>query len=274
VRVPPAGGKDAPLFVTVHGTSRNAREHVELFEPLVDAQGVVLLAPLFEAGPFEDYQRLGRTRLGGGRADRALEAAIAEVGRRSGSRTERVYLFGYSGGAQFAHRFVLAHPERVAAAAISSAGWYTFPAPGLPYPLGIGSATGLPGVRFDPDAFLRVPLLVTVGEDDTLRDDSLRRDGAIDREQGRTRAERARRWVAAMRSAARSRGISAEIELRELPGTGHSFEQNMEEAGLGEIVFEHLFAPRAGAQRDPVPGHPVGLTPRRSAPPSRLVQRP
>jgi poly(3-hydroxybutyrate) depolymerase len=196
--------------------------------------------PLFEAPHFDDYQRLGRARLGS-RADRALEEAVAEVGRITGARTDRVFLFGYSGGAQFVHRFVMAHPDRVASAAVSSAGWYTFPNAGLPYPLGIGSTTGLPGVGFDPEAFLRVPILVTVGARDTERAASLRQSDEVDHQQGQTRAERARRWVVAMQEAARSRNISAAIELRELPGADHSFSGNMERARLGEIVFEHLF---------------------------------
>jgi pimeloyl-ACP methyl ester carboxylesterase len=40
-----------------------------------------------------------------------------------------LYLSGHSGGAQFVQRYALAHPERVAASVLSSAGWYTFPNP-------------------------------------------------------------------------------------------------------------------------------------------------
>ena len=91
-------------------------------------------------------------------------------------------------------------------------------------------------------------MLVTVGERDTQRDASLRQNDAVDHQQGQTRAERARRWVAAMQDAARGREIPAAIELRELPGVDHSFSESMERAELGEIVFEHLFDRRVGVQ--------------------------
>ena len=44
--VPPQGGAGAPVFVTVHGVSRNAEEHARRFKRLAKQYGVVLVAPV------------------------------------------------------------------------------------------------------------------------------------------------------------------------------------------------------------------------------------
>src|SRR5262245_27992916 len=123
--VPSSGGARAPLFVTVHGISRNAQEHATLFSRHAEAYGVVLVAPYFAEGQHGDYQRLGRAGRGG-RADATLDSIIVEVASLTGASTQKIYLFGFSGGAQFAHRYTMAHPRQVARAAVAAAGWYTY----------------------------------------------------------------------------------------------------------------------------------------------------
>jgi poly(3-hydroxybutyrate) depolymerase len=235
--VPVDASRDAPLLVTIHGISRNAREHAESFAPFAARHGFAVVAPLFDEDGYDDYQRLGR-RGRGPRADAALEHLIDDLERRRVASRE-VFLFGYSGGGQFVHRYVMAHPERVRAAIVASAGWYTFPDPSVDYPYGIRLDADLPGVRLLPEAFLRVPMLVVVGDDDRERDESLRQSSALDRQQGRTRVERAKRWVRAMRTEAEERGMRPRVELALLEGAGHSFEESMQ-AGLGELVADYL----------------------------------
>jgi pimeloyl-ACP methyl ester carboxylesterase len=150
----------------------------------------------------------------------------------------QIFLFGYSGGGQFVHRYVMAHPEGVRGGIVAASGWYTFPDPSVQYPYGIRADSDLPGVRLRPGAFLRVPMLAVVGGDDRERDENLRRSRALDRVQGRNRVERARHWVHAMRKAAEARD-AARVELALLEGAGHSFEDSMK-AGLGELVADYL----------------------------------
>lgn len=119
------------LLVCVHGISRNAEEHAAAFAERAANRGLVVVAPLFERERFPDYQRLGR-RGRGARADLALDAIVSEVGATAGVDVERFYLTGFSGGAQFAHRYAFAFPHRVAALALAAADWYTFPRPAHP----------------------------------------------------------------------------------------------------------------------------------------------
>ena len=250
--VPGRGGEGDPILVATHGTSRNAEEHAALFAPYAESRGLVLVAPYFPEDEFGDYQRLGREGHGR-RADLALDSILAEVRSLTGAATGRFYLFGFSGGAQFAHRYALAHPERIAAAALGAAGWYTFPDSTTPYPYGLArdAEGGLPDVRFEPASFLRVPIAVFVGTADTTSA-NLRRNRTVDHQQGVTRLERARRWTAAMREAARARGLAALVTCETVPGIGHSFRQFMERGGLGDRVCAALFAaPRPGGAAPP-----------------------
>lgn len=251
--VPRAGGRNAPLLVTVHGISRNAEEHAAMFSDHAEANGVVLVAPCFTVERHDDYQRLGRVGRGV-RADFALDSIVAEVARLTGADAEKIYLFGFSGGAQFAHRYAMAHPHRVARAVVAAAGWYTFPDPRTPYPYGIGPSQELPSLRFDPAEFLRVPIAVLVGAQDSTNE-SLRRNEEVDRQQGVTRFERARNWVAAMRAAARAHHLDPLVTFVEVDGIHHSFRQFMQEGRLGERVFDALFGqPAAKRPRtDPSP---------------------
>lgn len=235
-------GEDAPLFVAVHGISCNALEHATLFSRYAEAYGVVLLAPVFCEPQHDDYQRLGRSGRGK-RSDKALDAMVDEVRRLTGISAAKIHLFGFSGGAQFAHRYVMAHPDRVARAVIAAAGWYTFPDPATPYPYGIGASADLPSVVFDPERFLRVPMLVLVGEKD-LTNESLRRNKTVDEQQGVTRFARAQNWVAAMRAAAQQRQCEPIVSYEQVPGIQHSFKQFMLDGQLGDRTFAALFGRR------------------------------
>ena len=243
------GAETGPVLVAVHGISRNAEEHARLLARHCEARGVVLVAPLFGEAGFPDYQRLGRAGLGP-RSDTTLDAILDEIGRLLGRRLDRVHLFGFSGGAQFVHRYVMAHPHRVTRAVAAAAGWYTFPDRRRAYPYGIRASRELPGVRFDPEEFLRVPITVMVGDRDTTNE-HLRCTRRVTRQQGETRVDRARRWVEAMRAAAAAYRLEPRVAFEAIPGGDHLFAGLMENAGLGGRVAAALFGPQGpGADGD------------------------
>lgn len=231
---------DAPIVVSVHGISRNAEEHLRAFAPLAERYGSVIVAPMFSKERFPDYQRLGRDGRGM-RADIMLNRIIDDVGRLARIAPRRSFLIGHSGGGQFVHRYVMAHPDLVERYAISAAGWYTLPDSDEPYPLGTGACQALPGVVFDAGAFLAVPGRVFVGHRDIGRGGAVRKSLRLDRDQGRTRLERGRRWCAAMNRAAASRGLPPPISFAELPEAAHRFSGLVRRGGLVEAVFAFLF---------------------------------
>jgi dienelactone hydrolase len=250
VYVPESARECAPVLAAVHGISRNAHELAERFAAHCEERGVLLIAPYFPPEPFRDYQRLGRSGRGP-RADAALHAILEEITWLMGADTSRFRLFGFSGGAQFVHRYTMAHPHRVERAVAAAAGWYTFPDARLRYPFGIRPTRELPGVRFDPEEFLSVPITAIVGDRDTLTAE-LRRTPRVRRMQGETRLERARSWVDSMRAAARAYRVPPRVTLQLVPGGDHSFANLMRCGQLGERVFEALFETRSvRAAREP-----------------------
>lgn len=233
---------NAPLFVSVHGISRNAKEHAKSFKSLARRYGVVLIVPYFSQRYFKDYQRLGRAGRGR-RADYALQLITNEVKQLLNfSQDSKLYMFGYSGGGQFVHRFAMAHPDTVQRFAIGAAGWYTYPDKRQRFPYGTQSVASLQDLNFSAERFLRVPACVLVGQWDIASDPALNNSRRIVRLQGLSRLERGQRWIAAMNRAAAEHGFDTQYGFKIIQGVGHDFTRSMRQGGLGRRVFEYLFA--------------------------------
>lgn len=237
--VPASAAPGGPLIVSVHGIHRNVHEQAAAFSGLCEERGAVLVVPIFSEERHRDYQRLGR-RGRGNRVDLLLHRFLSEAASLSGVDATQFYLFGFSAGAQFAHRYAMAHPHRVAHVVVGAAGWYTFPSPERKYPYGIRPGRSLPGIQFNPEEFLRVPIDVLVGERD-LGEANLRRSERLDAQQGENRLERARRWVAAMKATAQAHGMESHVTLTEVPDVDHSFTAFCERGALMERVGRALF---------------------------------
>lgn len=232
---PASAGPAAPVLVFVHGISRRAAEFAHRLRDEADRNGVVVVAPLFRKEAYGQYQQV--VDLGAGvRSDTALLEILEAVGAEAGIDVRRFYLAGVSGGAQFTHRFAWMHPDRLHAVGVLAAGWYTWPDPHLPYPLGL---EGLPASgAAEAGAFDDLPIEVFVGADDTTRDRSVRADPAIDRLQGRTRLERARAWTAAIAARRGPGGVAPRLTV--LSGAGHALSDAFGDGGLDRLLFQRL----------------------------------
>jgi len=227
-------------IVAVHGIARGAREQANELARLADEYHAIVIAPLFDEDRFPDYQRLGRQGLGE-RADRALQRIITDVEKTLGASLTPFSIFGFSGGGQFAHRYALAHPNHIGRAVIAAAGWFTLPDETEAFPKGTGPCARLADLRFDLDELLEIPVLVVASVLDTTRDATLRRRKQLDKTQGRNRLERARRWVRAMRRAARARGLDPRCRFRSLAHSDHDFVTAVRRDHLDELIFNYLF---------------------------------
>ena len=236
--VPDTASSAPPVIVLVHGVTRRAAEQIFRFRTLADEAGAILVAPYFSRASYGLYQQVLDPNHGM-RADLALFDILEAVQKDTGASTDQVHLFGYSGGAQFVHRFVMFHPERAATMSIASAGWYTFPDESQPYPYGIADCP-LQGA-FETRRFLAVERHVLVGAKDTGRGDNLRVSRRLDISQGVNRIERAKRWFEAMEDASRrydARPREATFEI--IPGVGHSFATSATRRSLPARVMSHI----------------------------------
>lgn len=164
-----------PLLANIHGTSRRmaALQVDEQLPKLADEIGFAVLAPLFPAGiegpnDISSFKVLHTDSL---RSDFELLNILDEVAYRwPGIDTTRIYLSGFSGGGQFAHRFLYLHPDRVAAASIGAPGRVTYPDKSKSWPQGVSNVANV-GEIFNTTVNMtslnEVSLQFVVGEKDT-----------------------------------------------------------------------------------------------------------
>lgn len=249
--VPPAspGPRLAPPLVVVHGASRGAGQHFRAFLPLAIALGLPLVVPTFESSRFARYQTLGGDD-GPLAALEALDRTLLDVTAELDVDTSTVDLLGYSGGAQFAHRYALFAPQRVRRLVVAAAGWYTFLDERSPFPRGCGPSL-VSGQRSpDVDGFLDLPMHVLVGARDVARGGSLRVGSRLDDRQGPTRLTRALRWVDHLEEAAGRRGRECRVSFDVLPDAGHAFSEAVRHGSLVERAAYFLHPGDHGSLAD------------------------
>jgi hypothetical protein len=213
------------ICVAVHGIFRSPLQQVALLAEAAQKHNFILVAPFFDKKAWRGYQQLKSSKKET-RADQALLHSLRRIENLFSLPSRKIWMHGYSGGAQFVHRFTMVHPDKVEAVVLGAAGWYTFPHYSRDYPLGLkmDRQKTLLGI-IDPFGFINIRYLVVVGDCDRVRDHSLNQSSAIMASQGKTRIERARNWVNAMRAYISENEGSGSAELLIVEGVGHSFRQ-------------------------------------------------
>jgi dienelactone hydrolase len=209
------------LVVMQHGTARTATRYRDAMIGFAEEQRVVVLAPLFPAGIIDpdDLHNFKFLDYRGIRFDLVLLAMVDEVSRRVPLDAERFLLHGFSGGGQFVHRFLYAHPHRLLAASIGAPGRVTLLDDTTPWWLGTQDFARRFGRAPDIAEIRKVPIQLVVGDLDVEGweinnpEDSNWVPGL--EKQGRTRIERLRTLQANLAE----HGIDTRFDLVE--GAGH-----------------------------------------------------
>jgi pimeloyl-ACP methyl ester carboxylesterase len=233
----PAADKNGVPLVALHGISRDAKAIWSAFQPNAAALGRALLVPLLDRKNWPHFQRIDAFR---------PDLAVLDLLRRAGLAHCKIELFGYSGGAQLAHRFAMLYPHKVARLHIAAPGWFCLPNMDVVWPEGLGDAeqgtSGSPRTtligpcQVQLPAYLSLPVRIWVGANDTERDAALRKSAELDRLQGINRLERATTYVEEFRKAAERLQIKPDIELCVLPGAGHDFVECARIGGLADKI--------------------------------------
>ena len=205
------------LFL-VHGSTAEQRSALDEARRVMDAapwkdlaeeHGVILASLAFDTRQFAGYRYLLGAQVG---ADEFLLSILDQFRQRFPKMETRVLLYGHSAGGQFAHRFALTHPDRVAAAVVVAAGSYAYPEKSVEWPFGMLNAPL-------PEGFVRaaqLPITVVVGSEDEANLDP------APGQKGRNRIERGQSWVEAMRAEADRAAFTPRVRFVLLSELGHT----------------------------------------------------
>jgi pimeloyl-ACP methyl ester carboxylesterase len=211
-----------------------AQSAVTRWTAFADAHRAVIVAPAFGGSDFGGYRALFGRKVD---ADEFVNAVVDEVAAEHvPDFAGRFSLHGHSAGAQFAARYLVAHPERLDAVVLSAPSAYPYPDPAQPWPDGMapvirddlsGSAADgkapdrVAGAVFVPraagwlTAASQVRVSVLVGSLDTEP------RPAEPGQYGSSRLERAAGWITAMHLYARANGHVPSIRLVCAAGLDH-----------------------------------------------------
>lgn len=163
------GSKVYRLLVVVHGTMRDHTGCRDAFVDLAEQHQLIVLAPLFPGGiaaprELSAYKRL-RDR-DGPAYDLVLLAMIREISAIYRIDPGPFSLFGFSGGAHFAHRFLYTHPERLQAVSIAAPGIVTLLDDQADWLAGVRNFEAVFKKSLDLEAVRRVAVQMVVGSED------------------------------------------------------------------------------------------------------------
>lgn len=212
----------ARMLVAVHDTARNNQSLRDLFADFAESTNTLVVAPLFPAGVGDpdDLDNYKYLRFRDIHFDEVLLEMTSEVAARYGVDDARFALFGFSGGAHFAHRFLYVQPQRIESLVVAAPGSVTLPVGDYKWWAGLADFERIFGRPVPWDRVREVPIHLIVGADDTnpggivqSKDNPHWVDGAS--AAGGNRVERLKSLHAHLRRR------DARVTFEELPGVAH-----------------------------------------------------
>jgi predicted esterase len=204
--------QQAQLMVILHGMGGAGEPMLKPLMEYADQNKWILLAPTFRYNA--DWQNPKTVAQEDPRLAATLNQIVDEVPNYLGMPVKnQVLLYGFSRGAQLAHRYAIIYPERTKVVAVISAGSYTLPFENtneaklagylrlsdhegsLAFPFGVGDLENYTGQHFDQAAFKKISFWVQVGQMDNKNSEVPR---AYDNYIGVNRVERATNFYNAL----------------------------------------------------------------------------
>lgn len=227
----PAAWQDGrPIVVVFHGLKRNAEEYCQGWKEYAEKHNFLIACPEFTESKFPGvrYYNFGNVidndNTGGNIQPTkqwifpVIDNIIKETKKQANAKKSRVIIYGHSAGAQLVHRYVLLNKGTSADLIIAAnSGWYTMPDENITYSYGI-KGLNLTKKEFR-NAFTK-PVVILLGENDTLRSKVLRKTPEADA-QGQNRLERGRNFYNNAQNKATSLGLKFNWQLITVPGVGH-----------------------------------------------------
>ncbi len=223
---------DSPILFVMHGNGRNATGYRDVWIPLAEEYGFLLIVPEFSADQYSSSRTYhqGNIRAASGAAIDStywsfttVEAIFDEVRERTGSNRTLYNIYGHSAGSQFVHRMLQLMPgARVAEAVAANAGWYTLPDDEVDWPYGLGGLSSQVTADVRLTNALGRKMTVLLGELDIDTEDSDLRTTPEAMEQGPHRFARGQYFYEYARRVTEDRGVPFNWSIQTVPGVAHS----------------------------------------------------
>jgi hypothetical protein len=217
----------ARIVFVMHGVSKNASGHRNVWIEPADRYRFLVIAPRFDAenwgrGAYSYSSVVGRD---GTRYDPSLwsysviEHLFDALKQATGNTSERYFIYGHSEGGQFVHRLVLFLPDaRYAKAVAANPGWYTMPTFAAAFPYGLGNS---PATESSLGKSLGRDFVLLLGDrDNDPNHRSLRRTPQA-MAQGKTRFERGHSYMNEARMRAAELKTPLRWDMQVVPGAAH-----------------------------------------------------
>ncbi|HLX24672.1 MAG TPA: hypothetical protein VKR38_15100 [Usitatibacter sp.] len=220
---PRACDTTCPILIALHGATRKSSDMRDYWELIADRYKFMVITPEFieEKYPGDAYALGGATGDQAANREKWVYATIEHLFDEMRDGQQSYVLFGYSAGAQVAHRLPFLRPNnRASAIVVANAGWYT--SPEFRADKGAGSfpqsLVGSGATEADVRKALSTRVVVMVGDNDNDPDavDMGKSDGAA--KQGASRLERGENFFKAATTVANQLGVKFAWELDEVSG--------------------------------------------------------
>ncbi|MBI5878532.1 MAG: hypothetical protein HZB53_12860 [Chloroflexi bacterium] len=229
IHVPPKApaGKPLQVVIALHGMNGEGKGFAGSLIKAADQHNWLLVAPTIAYGNWRDPSAVALEDI---EIAERLNATIQRLPGLTGLKLkDHVKIFGFSRGAQVAHRFALSYPEDVSVVVAYSAGTYTLPLTSvrvvsgarpesLPFPYGIADLPARLGHPINFALFKQVRFLIGVGGNDNKPGDVPRQ---WDEYLGNTRLGRAEQFSQALNKS------GGNCTLKVFPGVGHEITNDM-----------------------------------------------
>ncbi len=240
LHLPPDAAKHQPLrpLIVLHGIGSRGDTFSQGLVEEANRNYWLLLAPTM---PYRDYMDPSNLLKEDIRFSGLLTDMLDNLPKKLGLKLRRhALVFGFSRGAQLAHRFSMFYPDRVESVAAISAGAYTLPAdrrnndqsaPLIQMPYGVGDLENYIGHPLNREQLTQVSFLLEVGGRDIEPDEVPRQ---FDRYVGKNRVARAYAFQYALVSA----GVKSRLIV--FTDAGHEITNEMRKAALQFLREEEL----------------------------------
>lgn len=225
---PKGAGPKTRVLISLHGMSRTAKSHRDIWIQEAAKRSVLVLAPEFSLANFPTEASYTLGNMGQPTASteaklwgfNVLERLFDEV-KKVEKNTQATYaLFGHSAGAQFVQRMILFFPKaRISGAVAANAGFYAQPDLAVPYPNGVGK-TAVTSASLAES--LKLPLTIVLGDKDDDPNDAKLAKGKAAAAQGANRVERGKAFLAAGKAKAQELKAAFGWKLEIAPGVAHN----------------------------------------------------